>query len=106
MIAEVEGRMDDIFAYSSDKHIVHPHIFRSILGHEPNIIEYQVRQTQNGAEINIVSAAQIKIPELEHRIVEALSKIGIKRPTVVIRTVDRIDRGVTGKLKRFIPLPR
>ena len=104
MIAEVEGRRDEIFTYNEGKHIVHPHLFRSILGHELSIIEYQVRQTQNGAEINVVSPTQIEVPKLEHKIAEALSKIGIESPTVVIRIVDRIDRAATGKLKRFIPL--
>lgn len=104
MIAEVEGRIDEIFTYNSGKHIVHPHIFRSTLGHEPGIVEYQVRQIRDGAEIKIVSTGQVKIPELKRMIADALARIGIERPTVVIDIVDRIDRAATGKLKRFIPL--
>lgn len=104
MIAEIEGRMDEIFIYNEGKQTVHPHVFRSILGREGSIVEYQVRQTQNGAEILVVSAAKIRIPKLERKIAEALSNMGINRPLVIIRTVDRIDRLTTGKLKRFIPL--
>lgn len=104
MIAEVEGRMDDIFIYNQGKHIVHPHVFRSVLGRERNIVEYQVWQTQNGAEILVVTAAKIGILELERKITDALAKIGIERPLIVLRKVDQIDRLATGKLKRFIPL--
>jgi phenylacetate-coenzyme A ligase PaaK-like adenylate-forming protein len=103
-IAEVEGRMDEIFIYSSGKHIVHPHIFRSILGHEPGIVEYQVKQIRDGAEIKIVSTAQVKIPELKRMITDALARIGLQKPTVVIDIVGQIDRAETGKLKRFITL--
>jgi phenylacetate-CoA ligase len=103
MIEEVEGRRDEIFIYEG-MHFVHPHIFRSILGRERSIVEYQVRQTRNGAEILIVTTAQFGNPELECKIAEALASIGIESPVIVIHRIDRIERLATGKLKRFIPL--
>ena len=96
--------MDDIFIYNRGKHIVHPHVFRSVFGRERNIVEYQVWQTQNGAEILVVTAAKIGVLELERKITDALARIGIERPVIVLRKVDQIDRLATGKLKRFIPL--
>ena len=103
MIVEIEYRMEEIFTYNDGKHIVYPHIFWSVLDQE-RIFEYQVRQTRDGVEINVVSTGQVKIPEFERKIAGALARIGIERPVVVIHTVDRIDRLATGKLKRFIPL--
>ncbi len=104
MIAEVEGRKDDLFIYNDGKHIVHPHVFRSVLGRERSIIEYQVRQTPNGAEILVVTAAQVEIQELERKIANALTRIGIEKPGIVISRVNQIDRSPTGKLKRFVSL--
>lgn len=71
---------------------------------EQSIIEYQVKQTRHGVEIPVVSAAKVEVPEVGHKIADALERIGIKRPMVIIRPVIRLDRLATGKLKRFIPL--
>ena len=43
-IEDPQGRLDDIFVYD-DGLSVHPHLFRSALGHHREILEYQVRQT-------------------------------------------------------------
>ena len=50
LIADVEGRLDDAIVYPA-RALVHPHVFRSVLGREPSIVEYQVRQTPAGAEV-------------------------------------------------------
>jgi phenylacetate-CoA ligase len=54
-IADVEGRLDDAFLYEGIV-VVHPHVFRSMLGRERSIVEYQVRQTEKGADILTVGA--------------------------------------------------
>ncbi len=51
-IAAVEGRLDDEFAYAGGV-LVHPHLFRAALGRSPEIVEYQVRQTPDGAAIAV-----------------------------------------------------
>jgi phenylacetate-coenzyme A ligase PaaK-like adenylate-forming protein len=50
LIADVEGRLDDLFAYDRGV-LVHPHVFRSVLARATGIVEYRVRQTAQGAEI-------------------------------------------------------
>ena len=49
-IEDPQGRLDDIFVYD-DGLTVHPHLFRSALGHHREILEYQVRQTPDGVTI-------------------------------------------------------
>lgn len=102
-IEDPQGRLDDTFAYTNDLS-VHPHLFRSALGH-PEIIEYQVRQTQRGAEICIVAAATLDVGALQTKIAAALAKLGLPDPRVAIELVAALPRQASGKLKRFVPLP-
>jgi phenylacetate-coenzyme A ligase PaaK-like adenylate-forming protein len=65
-IADIEGRNDDTFVYR-DGASVHPHLFRSILGREPAISEYQVRQTRAGAEIVVCAEGPFDVESLERK---------------------------------------
>ena len=62
-IADIEGRNDDTFVYG-DGVSVHPHLFRSILGREPAISEYQVQQTRTGAAIVVCTDDAVDIESL------------------------------------------
>jgi phenylacetate-coenzyme A ligase PaaK-like adenylate-forming protein len=44
------GRLDDSFTYAGVG-AIHPHVFRSRLGRERHIVEYQVTQTRRGATV-------------------------------------------------------
>ena len=102
-IADVQGRLDDVFVYRGIP--VHPHLFRSELGREAGVIEYQVRQTPAGAAIAVRCTAPVSLDGLRDRITAALARSGLERPQVTIETVDRLERaGGPAKLKRFIPL--
>lgn len=57
-IDDIEGRSDDVFTYGQGM-VVHPLVFRSRLGSEQNIVEYQVRQTPAGADIAVQVQASI-----------------------------------------------
>ncbi len=103
-VADVHGRADDVFRYASGT-TVHPLNFRSTLGKDPAIVEYQVRQTQRGAEIAIVARAAVDIDALRSTLAQRLTGLGLSAPEVILRRVDRIERQGAGKLKRFIPLP-
>ncbi|MGO8802084.1 phenylacetate--CoA ligase family protein [Candidatus Binatus sp.] len=103
-VADVHGRADDVFRYASGT-TVHPLNFRSPLGKDPAIVEYQVRQTQRGAEIAIVARAAVDIDALRSTLAQRLTGLGLSAPEVILRRVDRIERQGAGKLKRFIPLP-
>jgi phenylacetate-coenzyme A ligase PaaK-like adenylate-forming protein len=103
-IEDVQGRLDDVFAYTSGVQ-VHPHLFRSALGGERNILEYQVRQTERGAAISIRCAGDVDEPRLRSEIGEGLAALGLEDPSLSIAHVDGFQRQATGKLKRFLPLP-
>jgi phenylacetate-CoA ligase len=107
-IADVQGRLDDVFTYQGRR--VHPHLFRTALSREASIVEYQVRQTPAGAVIAIRCSAPASLDSasfdgLRDRIAAGLAGAGLERPEVTIETVDRLERpGGPAKLKRFVPL--
>jgi phenylacetate-CoA ligase len=102
-IADIQGRLDDVFTYPGRQ--VHPHLFRSALSREAGVVEYQVRQTKAGAAIAVRCAAPVSLDGLRDRIAAALALAGLDRPQVTVEKVDRLERsGGPAKLKRFIPL--
>ena len=103
-IADVEGRLDDLFVY--DGHVeVHPHLFRSALGRRRQVFEYQVHQTPKGAHISLRTSADPDADGLRKELVEGLAALGVVSPRVSILVVDELERAQsTGKLRRFIPL--
>jgi hypothetical protein len=84
---------------------VHPLAFRSPLGRERNILEYQVQQTERGATIAIRAQGQVETEALKRRLELELVKLGLHNPEVTIEVVSQLDRQQTGKLKRFFPSP-
>jgi len=101
-VADIQGRNDDVFVYASGI-AVHPHIFRSRLAHEPTVSEYQVHQTQDGADVLLRASGAIDLNRLGRDLESALAKLGCEHPTVSARRVDALPRLDTGKLKRFLP---
>ena len=102
-IEDPQGRLDDVFEYA-DGLSVHPHVFRSALGRQPAVVEYQVRQTRQGATIGIVTTAPVDVQTLQTKLNDALTAIGLADARVEIETVTEIPRQASGKLKRFVPL--
>lgn len=101
-VADIGGRQDDDFAYGS--HVVPASAFRHVLGTDPRIVEYQVQQTRNGADVLVVAAADVR--ELIPALNAAMQRHGLTDPVIRIRTVETLGRHqVSGKLKRFIALP-
>ena len=101
-VADIQGRLDDDFAYANGLHI-HPHVFRSALVRESAVTEYQVRQSARGAEILLRAEGPVDTAALADRVADALRALGLADPEVSARTVDLIPRLASGKLKRFIP---
>jgi phenylacetate-CoA ligase len=104
LIADIEGRLDDAFTYAGGV-TVNAHIFRSALLKDSTIIEYQVHQTEAGAEISVVGSAD-NSTDVAHAIEKELARLGVANPTVHIRVVDGFERQTTGKVRRFVPLDR
>ena len=106
-VAAVAGRRDDDFGYDigGDAVTVPASAFRHVLGADPQITEYQVIQTGDGAEILVVGAPDV---EAVRAALEAgVGRYGLQRPTISVRAVDRLERHrASGKLKRFVPLKR
>ncbi len=103
LIADVEGRLDDLFTYPGGQ-VVHPHVFAAQLRRDRGIVEYQVRQTPAGAEVLVVGAPADP-PALGRAVVAAeLARLGLPDPAVEVRVVDRLERQATGKVRRFRPL--
>ncbi|HEV3399195.1 MAG TPA: hypothetical protein VG693_07875, partial [Actinomycetes bacterium] len=102
LIADVESRLDDVFAYPGGQ-VVHPHVFASVLRRDPGIVEYQVRQVPSGAEVLVVGDPAD--PAAVGRAIAAeLARMGVPDPAVAVAVVDRLERQATGKVRRFRPL--
>jgi phenylacetate-coenzyme A ligase PaaK-like adenylate-forming protein len=102
-VDDVEGRADDSFTYDGGV-LVHPLNFRSTLGKEPRIIEYQVRQTERGADVSVCVDGLFDATKLGASIERELRRLGVGRPIVRVEVVASLDRQSTGKFKRFVPL--
>jgi phenylacetate-CoA ligase len=102
LIADVEGRLDDAFTYPGGQ-VVHPHVFRSLLGRDRRIVEYQVRQTPAGAEVLVVGDPADPAA-LGRALARELAALGLPDPAVEVRLVDRPEAQATGKVRRFRPL--
>jgi phenylacetate-coenzyme A ligase PaaK-like adenylate-forming protein len=102
-IEDVQGRLDDLFVYPGVGP-VHPHIFRSRLGADRNIVEYQVRQTSWGAAIAVRCIGDVDLMRLQRALTDDLRRLGLHEPEITVRQVEHLERQATGKLKRFLPL--
>jgi phenylacetate-coenzyme A ligase PaaK-like adenylate-forming protein len=103
-IADIQGRRDDAFTYQ-DGAVVNPHIFRSALAREAGVCEYQVRQTEKGAEILLRTTGPVDEPRLRAHLQEALRGQGVAEPLIETRVVEELKRLDTGKMRRFVPCP-
>jgi phenylacetate-coenzyme A ligase PaaK-like adenylate-forming protein len=103
-IDDIQGRLDDCFTYPGGP-TVHPLTFRSVLGRERNVVEYQVRQTARGAEISVRCDGRVDTLAIADSLRRALVDVGLADASVSVTSVDALDRQVTGKLRRFVPLP-
>lgn len=102
-IADVAGRRDDDLVYGAVT--VPASSFRYVLGTDPAISEYQVIQTQSGAEVLVVGSPELAA--VSTSLVAAMQKHGLADPEIRVREVPRIERNAaSGKLRRFVPLPR
>lgn len=100
-VADIAGRRDDDFRYAGCT--VPASAFRHVLGTDPRVSEYQVRQTRAGAEI--LTVGQPDTATLTSTMVAALRRHGLPDPEVCVHVVSRLQRhDSTGKLRRFIAL--
>lgn len=102
-VADIQGRLDDVFVYDGRR--VNPHVFRSAFARHAGVVEYQVRQTRQGALIAVRCCAPVNLDRLRGDIARPLSDLGLSRPVVELTVVDRLERDAgPAKLRRFVPL--
>jgi len=102
--AKVRGRADEVLHYEGVD--IHPHVVRSVLVKAPEILDYQVRQTARGMDVDALSVVPVDRDRLADQLVAALAEAGLHDPVVTVRIVDHLERlPDTGKLRRFVPLP-
>jgi phenylacetate-CoA ligase len=101
-IADIQGRLDDVFTYPGGIS-VHPHLFRSVLGRDPAVLEYQVLQTSTGADILLRTCGSGRPDQLARALQSALVDAGLPAAVVTMTAAEHIPRSGAGKLKRFVP---
>jgi phenylacetate-coenzyme A ligase PaaK-like adenylate-forming protein len=100
-VADIAGRQDDDFRYGSLT--IPASAFRHVLGTDPAISEYQVRQTSGGADVLVVGDPDVG--RLAAALIESCARFGLTDPAITVLAVERIERHAgTGKLRRFVPL--
>ena len=100
----VEGRTEDPLRY--DDVDLHPHAVRAVLVATAAVLDYQVRQTRRGIEVDALASGVLDVADLRTRLTSALATAGLRDPKVDVRVVDNLERNAaTGKLRRFLPLP-
>ncbi|MET0902433.1 MAG: hypothetical protein ABWZ52_04265 [Acidimicrobiales bacterium] len=102
-IDDIEGRLDHVFTYP-DGTVVHPHVFRSPFSQVPSVVEYQVRQTADGADIDVRLDGPADLDALRARVAEHLHEAGLPSPTVGLHLIQAGERTAAGKQRRFVPL--
>jgi phenylacetate-coenzyme A ligase PaaK-like adenylate-forming protein len=102
--ASVEGRTDDVFRYREAS--VHPFVLGAPLLHAPAVREYQIRQTERGADIAAVIDGDFDPAAVMAAVERSLREAGLTGPQVGLRRVGALDRDpMTSKIRRFVPLP-
>lgn len=102
--AGVEGRSDDVFRYREAS--VHPFVLGAPLLHAPAVREYQIRQTERGADIAAVIDGDFDPAVVMAAVERHLRDAGLAGPQVRVCRVGALDRDpMTSKIRRFVPLP-
>jgi phenylacetate-coenzyme A ligase PaaK-like adenylate-forming protein len=84
-MADVQGRLEDVFVYQvggGRQLSVDVDVFETPLNEYRNIVQYQVRQRPNGAEVLIVSKGNVAVDNVKSDIQRGLEQIGLKNPVV------------------------
>jgi len=102
---DVPGRQEDIFEYEHGVR-VHPITFDSVLGKEPSVHEYRVRQTEQGARVELISRSTVDVERLRKALETCLVSSGLTEPQIELLRVDSLRGQESGKLKRFVSLSR
>ncbi len=99
-VADIAGRRDDDFRYG--ERTIPAAAFRHVLGTDPAISEYQVKQTPAGADVLVVGSPDPAA--LTAALQQSLRRFGLRDPVIKVIGVAELERREgTGKLRRFVP---
>jgi phenylacetate-coenzyme A ligase PaaK-like adenylate-forming protein len=102
--ADVEGRAPVVFDYGDVA--IHPLVIGTSLTRRPHIVDFQVRQTDRGVIVDLITTGSVDITELTTELTATLADAGRTDPTVDVRVVPALRRDSrTGKLAQFVPAP-
>jgi len=101
-VRQVHGRSFEKFRYGPVT--VHPATLQLAVLEQPQILEYQFRQTAQGAHLAYLSKESVDDSRLHLKMREALESYGIFEPEITVECVAALERTAAGKLKRFVPL--
>ena len=100
--AKVDGRSSDILHF--DGVDVHPHAVSTWLTHTTAIVDFQVRQTPRGVDIDVVAPAGVDGTRVADDVRRGLVQAGVADPAVRVAIVDMLPRDPkSGKLATFVP---
>jgi phenylacetate-coenzyme A ligase PaaK-like adenylate-forming protein len=101
--ATVEGRASDVLRWGDTS--VHPLAVTTVLTHTPAIVDFVVRQTPTGVDVDVVAIDTLDKVDLVERMASALQTAGLAAPTVEVREINETPRNPeTGKIARIVPL--
>jgi phenylacetate-coenzyme A ligase PaaK-like adenylate-forming protein len=101
-VRQVHGRGFEKFRYGQA--VVHPVTLQLAVLEQPQILEYQIRQTPHGVHLSYRCHTTADDGRLRNKLREALLSYGVVEPDVVVERVGQLHRTTAGKLKRFVPL--
>lgn len=102
-VADITGRESIKFHYANDV-VVSAKLIELKFNEDRYIIEFQIRQTERGASIDVVTDWPDALEQIRREAISALEFAGLSDPEVSVRRVERLQRASSGKLQMFIPL--
>lgn len=101
--ATVEGRASEVFRWADTT--VHPLAVTTVLTQTPAIVDYIVRQTPTGVDVDVITIDVLDESDVVEHLARALETAGLGTPTVTVRTISEMPRNPnTGKVARIVPL--
>jgi phenylacetate-coenzyme A ligase PaaK-like adenylate-forming protein len=103
-VAPITGRAFEELTYPGGID-VDVHAIALIMRELPELLEYQYRQTETGASIDVALDGPVDLEPTRRSLVEYLERLGLPNPQVTIQIVEMVPRNPrTGKITQFVAL--
>jgi phenylacetate-coenzyme A ligase PaaK-like adenylate-forming protein len=103
-IGELQGRPSQAFSYPDGTVLTFLTVPFGALERNRDVTDYQVRQTERGADVFVYGRSQPDLDALHRDLVAALLLAGLRDPEVTVHAEPKLTRLDSGKLRRFVPL--